>query len=53
MGDETFTCDGCGRTVTREAATRTATMGDLDPDRWQTLCCPGCGSRLQTVLVGE
>jgi hypothetical protein len=27
-------------------------MGGLDPDKWQTLCCPDCGSRLKTVFVG-
>lgn len=53
MGDESFTCDGCGRTVAREDATRTETMGGLDPDTWQTLCCPACGRRLKTVLVRE
>jgi len=28
-------------------------MGGLDPMKWQTLCCPSCGSRLQTIYVGE
>jgi DNA-directed RNA polymerase subunit RPC12/RpoP len=46
-------CDACGRSVGRSEATRTATYGDLDSDRWQTLCCPDCGSRLKTVLVRD
>lgn len=45
-------CTTCDRTVRPEAATRTRTYGDLDPERWQTLCCPDCGHRLKTVFVG-
>ena len=45
-------CETCGRTVPLEAAVRTRTYGDLDPERWQTLCCPDCGRRLKTVFVG-
>jgi len=52
MTDETLTCEECGETVPREAATRTETMGSLDPTKWQTLCCPTCGARLKTVFVG-
>ena len=44
-------CDRCGA-VDVEDATRTRTVGDLDPDTWQTLCCPDCGARLRTVFVG-
>jgi len=44
-------CDRCGA-VDVEDATRTRTVGDLDPDTWQTLCCPDCGVRLRTVYVG-
>lgn len=53
--DETTTqdCDSCGRTVSRDEAIRQETVGDLDPDTWQTLCCPDCGSRLVTVFVGD
>ena len=51
MGDD-FHCDTCDQRVPREEATRTATMGDLDPTSWQTLCCPDCGNRLKTVFVG-
>jgi transcription initiation factor IIE alpha subunit len=47
-----FHCDTCDREVTREEATRTETFGDLDPEKWQTFCCPDCGRRLQTVFVG-
>lgn len=46
-------CGTCGRTVDGEAAVRTETVGDLDPMRWQTLCCPACGTRLKTVYVGD
>lgn len=45
-------CDTCQRAVATDEATRTETMGDLDRTRWQTLCCPHCGSRLKTVFVG-
>ncbi len=51
MGDE-FHCDTCERDVGREAAIRTKTMGELDPAKWQSLCCPNCGTRLKTVFVG-
>ncbi|WP_174182914.1 hypothetical protein [Halococcoides cellulosivorans] len=46
-------CENCGTTVDRADAIRTETMGDLDRDRWQTLCCPDCGARLETVFVGD
>ncbi|WP_193767583.1 hypothetical protein [Halorientalis pallida] len=46
-------CDTCERDVAREEATRTKTMGDLDPTKWQSLCCPNCGRRLKTVFVGR
>jgi hypothetical protein len=46
-------CDTCERDVTREDAIRTKTMGDLDPAKWQSLCCPNCGRRLETVFVGR
>ncbi|MDQ2073550.1 hypothetical protein ACODNH_08835 [Haloarcula sp. NS06] len=45
-------CDICGRPVTAEVAIRRETFGDLDTNRWQTLCCPDCGARLRTVFVG-
>lgn len=45
-------CDTCGRSVTVEEAIRRETFGDLDNDRWQTLCCPDCGARLRTIFVG-
>jgi hypothetical protein len=45
-------CDTCDADVSRADATRTETYGGLDSDRWQTLCCPNCGSRLKTVFVG-
>lgn len=52
MGDDLH-CDTCDRRVARDEATRTETMGDLDPTTWQTLCCPHCGGRLKTVFVGD
>lgn len=52
-GDAALHCETCDSDVAREAATRTGTMGDLDPTTWQTLCCPGCGARLKTVFVGR
>lgn len=52
MSEDTLHCDTCGRDVERSEATRRETLGDLDSDRWQTLCCPDCGSRLKTVFVG-
>lgn len=50
--DESLYCDQCGAAIEESEAIRTETMGDLDPDRWQTLCCPGCGRRLKTVFTG-
>lgn len=50
---ETFHCDTCDRDVPRSEARRTETYGGLDPAKWQTLCCPDCGSRLKTVFVGD
>ncbi|EMA34445.1 hypothetical protein [Natronobacterium lacisalsi] len=51
--DESVECEGCGAVVPFEDARRAETMGDLDPTKWQTLCCPHCGSRLKTVFVGD
>lgn len=51
--DDTFDCDVCDVAVRVADARRSETMGDLAPDRWQTLCCPDCGSRLKTVFVGD
>ena len=50
---ESLTCEHCGDTVDPADATRSKTMGDLDPTKWQTLCCPTCGGRLKTVYVGD
>jgi hypothetical protein len=50
-GGDTYTCGNCGTVTDREGAIRGEPMADLDPDRWQTLCCPACGARLATVLV--
>ncbi|WP_199268262.1 hypothetical protein [Halorhabdus sp. CUG00001] len=47
-----FYCETCDREVAQSDVIRTKTMGGLDPDNWQTFCCPECGSRLQTVFVG-
>ncbi|MFB6162052.1 MAG: hypothetical protein ABEJ86_01235 [Halococcoides sp.] len=49
----TETCPNCGAGVEHAEAIRTETMGDLDTDRWQTLCCPSCGARLKTIFVGD
>lgn len=51
--DGPFDCGTCGATVAFEDARRTKTMGGLDATKWQTLCCPRCGSRLKTVFVGD
>lgn len=50
--DQRFECDACGTVATSDDAIRTEPMGDLDPTTWQTLCCPNCGRRLETVFVG-
>ena len=50
---DTLECDTCDRTVDADAAVRRETMGDLDPTKWQTFCCPHCGARLKTVFVGN
>lgn len=52
MSDDALECSHCEKTVDREEAIRRKTYGDLDTDRWQTLCCPQCGRRLKTVFVG-
>jgi hypothetical protein len=51
MGSDALTCEFCGREVTRAEAVRTETYGGLDPSKWQSLCCPDCGRKLQTVFV--
>lgn len=51
--DDVLECSTCTTVTDREDATRTETMGGLDPTKWQTLCCPDCGTRLKTVFVGE
>lgn len=50
---DTFECPTCDAVVARGEARRTETIGDLDPTKWQTLCCPHCGTRLKTVFVGD
>jgi Zn finger protein HypA/HybF involved in hydrogenase expression len=52
MGDD-LRCEQCDASVPRSEAVRRETMGDLDPETWQTLCCPSCGGRLKTVFVGD
>ncbi|MFB6119157.1 hypothetical protein [Halosegnis sp.] len=52
LPEEPLDCD-CGRSVEPAAARRAETYGDLDPTRWQTLCCPTCGRRLKTVFVAD
>ena len=51
--DGPFECDTCEDRVAFEDARRAKTMSGLDPTKWQTLCCPDCGSRLKTVYVGD
>lgn len=53
MTDGPFECENCERTIAFEDARRMETMGGLDSTKWQTLCCPHCGTRLKTVYVGE
>jgi DNA-directed RNA polymerase subunit RPC12/RpoP len=53
MTDEMLFCDTCERDIAREDTRRSETYGGLDPEKWQTLCCPRCGSRLKTVFVGD
>ena len=53
MTDAEFYCETCEQPVTREEAIRTETMGDLDPMKYQTFCCPDCGNRLKTLFVGD
>lgn len=50
MSTEDHHCDTCDADVDGASAIRTETYGDLDADRWQTLCCPDCGSRLKTIF---
>ena len=52
LPDEPLEC-ACGASVDPEEATRTKTYGDLDPTKWQALCCPTCGRKLETVFVGD
>jgi DNA-directed RNA polymerase subunit RPC12/RpoP len=49
---DSFHCGTCDREIDREDATRTRTFADLDPSKWQSVCCPDCGRRLKTVFVG-
>jgi hypothetical protein len=53
MSDGGLYCETCERSVAREAATRSETIADLDPTKWQALCCPGCGRKLKTVFVAR
>ena len=50
---DTFDCGTCGTRLPIDEAVRSETYGGLDPETWQTLCCPSCGSRLKTVFVGD
>lgn len=51
--DDAFYCETCDREVSREEVIRTKTIGGLDPERFQTFCCPDCGNRLETVFVAD
>ncbi|WP_167837419.1 hypothetical protein [Halosimplex halophilum] len=53
MSDDDLHCETCERSVPREAATRSETIADLDPTKWQALCCPDCGRKLKTVFVAR
>ncbi|SHG79720.1 hypothetical protein [Halobaculum gomorrense] len=48
-----YACDNCGAAFDADEATRTTTVGDLDSETWQTLCCPNYGARVKTVFVGR
>lgn len=53
MEADEFRCQTCERTVGADEVIRRETLADLDPDTWQTVCCPACGRRLKTVHVGD
>jgi len=48
-----FECDACSRVVAFDDVIRTKPMAGIDPTKWQTLCRPNCGRRLETVYVGR
>ena len=45
--------DTCDRTAGGADAVRRETTDDLDPTTWQTLRCPGCGSRAKPLFVAD
>ncbi len=51
--DDSFVCENCGTRFERATAIRRETIGGLDPDKWQTFCCPECGVKVKTVFVGD
>jgi hypothetical protein len=53
MSDDELHCETCERSVPRESAIRSETIADLDPTKWQALCCPDCGRKLKTVFVAR
>jgi uncharacterized protein (UPF0212 family) len=53
MEEDPLHCPVCETDIDIDEATVCGTMGDLDPEKWQTLCCPHCGQRLKTVFIGE
>lgn len=50
--EDSLYCPNCEIEIDVDDATACGTIGDLDPETWQTLCCPRCGARLKTVFVG-
>jgi NAD-dependent SIR2 family protein deacetylase len=50
---DTLRCETCERSVPRAETIRRETMADLDPTKWQSLCCPDCGRTLKTVFVAR
>lgn len=52
MAEDDHVCEACGRAFDRDEATRTETYADLDATKWQSLCCPDCGRKVETVFVG-
>lgn len=52
MADDLY-CETCDRSVEREATTRAEPIADLDPTKWQALCCPHCGRKLKTAFVAR
>lgn len=53
VGEDTVYCETCDVEYSLAETDECGTMGDLDPETWQTRCCPRCGNRLKTIFVGD